>query len=70
MGLRFDWKLLDGFRHPLPWALSGGLNATNIADAVAISQATLVDVSSGVESEPGVKDVDKIAAFLQSVARL
>jgi phosphoribosylanthranilate isomerase len=70
MGLRFDWALLDGFNHPLPWALSGGLDADNIADAVGISGARLLDVSSGVEGAPGVKDVDKIAAFLQAVARL
>ncbi len=70
MGLRFDWSLLDGFVHPLPWALSGGLDAHNLADAVGISGARLLDVSSGVESAPGVKDADKIAAFLQAVARL
>lgn len=70
MGLRFDWRLLEGFDHPLPWALSGGLDAGNIADAVAVTGARLVDVSSGVENAPGVKDVDKIAAFLQATARL
>lgn len=70
MGLRFDWKLLDGFVHPLPWVLSGGLGARNVAEAVAVTGARLIDVSSGVESAPGVKDVDKIAAFLQSVDRL
>jgi phosphoribosylanthranilate isomerase len=70
MGLRFDWKLLDGFVHPLPWALSGGLDAANLADAVGITGARLADVSSGVESTPGIKDVDKIAAFLQSATRL
>jgi phosphoribosylanthranilate isomerase len=70
MGLRFDWKLLDGFHHPLPWALSGGLDAGNVADAVGITGARLLDISSGVESAPGIKDVDKIAAFLQAVARL
>jgi phosphoribosylanthranilate isomerase len=68
MGLRFDWGLLDGFRHPLPWALSGGLDAGNVTDAIGRTGALLVDVSSGVESAPGVKDVDKIAAFLQRVA--
>ena len=67
MGLRFDWALLDGFRHPLPWALSGGLDPTNVADAIRRTGAPLVDVSSGVESAPGVKDVDKIASFLQAV---
>ncbi len=66
MGVRFDWSLLDGFRHPLPWALSGGLDADNVAGAVARTGATLVDVSSGVEGAPGVKDVDKIAAFLKA----
>ena len=69
MGLRFDWSLLAGFRHPLPWALSGGLDADNVAEAIARTDASLVDVSSGVESAPGVKDVDKIAAFLQSARR-
>ena len=68
MGLRFDWRLLDGFAHPLPWALSGGLDAANIAEAVGITGARLVDVSSGVESAPGVKDVDKIAAFCKAVS--
>jgi phosphoribosylanthranilate isomerase len=67
MGLRFDWGLLDGFRHPLPWALSGGLDATNAGEAIRRTSAPLVDVSSGVESAPGVKDVDKIAAFLRAV---
>jgi len=70
MGLRFDWKLLDGFAHPLPWALSGGLDADNLAEAVGMTGAPLVDTSSGVERAPGVKDVDKIAAFLQAAARL
>lgn len=67
MGLRFDWTLLDGFRHPLPWVLSGGLEPSNVTEAIRRTGATLVDVSSGVESEPGVKDVDKIAAFLKAM---
>ncbi len=66
MGVRFDWGLLDGFRHPLPWALSGGLDADNIAEALRRTGTSLVDVSSGVERAPGVKDVDKIAAFLKA----
>ena len=66
MGLRFDWGVLQGFAHPLPWALSGGLTPANVTDAVAATAAPLVDVSSGVESVPGVKEVDKIAAFLQA----
>lgn len=70
MGVRFDWSLLDGYRHPLPWALSGGLDPENLPEAVRRTGASLVDVSSGVESAPGIKDVDKITAFLQAVARL
>ena len=69
MGLRFDWSLLDGFRHPLPWALSGGLDPVNVGEAIARTGAPLVDVSSGVERAPGVKDMDKIAAFLQATQR-
>ena len=67
MGLRFDWRLLDGVRHPLPWALSGGLDASNVAEAIARTGARLVDVSSGVESAPGIKDAARIAAFLAAV---
>ncbi|AIT05641.1 N-(5'-phosphoribosyl)anthranilate isomerase [Sphingomonas taxi] len=66
MGLRFDWALLDGFRHHLPWALSGGLDPANVGEAIARTGASLVDVSSGVESAPGVKDMDKIGAFLKA----
>ena len=69
-GLRFDWELLRGHRHPLPWALSGGLDANNIAEAVRVTNALLLDVSSGVESAPGIKDVDKIAAFLKAASNL
>jgi len=67
MGVRFDWTLLEGFRHPLPWALSGGLDPFNVTDATQRTGATLVDVSSGVESVPGIKDVAKIIAFLDAV---
>jgi phosphoribosylanthranilate isomerase len=69
MGLRFDWTLLQGHAHPLPWALSGGLTPDNVVEAIRVTGATAVDVSSGVESAPGVKDVDKIAAFLKAVAQ-
>lgn len=68
MGVRFDWSLLDGFRHPLPWALSGGLDAGNVGEAIRRTGATLVDVSSGVESARGVKDAARIKAFLEIVA--
>jgi phosphoribosylanthranilate isomerase len=70
MGIRFDWRLLAGFDHPLPWALSGGLDANNVTEAVGITGARLVDVSSGVESAPGVKDADKIAGFLSTATKL
>lgn len=69
-GLRFDWTILRNHRHVMPWALSGGLDADNIAEAVRMTGATLLDVSSGVESAPGVKDVDKITAFLQAASLL
>lgn len=69
LGVRFDWSLLDGFRHALPWALSGGLDAANVGEAIRRTGSTLVDVSSGVEDEPGAKNVDKIAAFLQAAAQ-
>ncbi len=68
MGVRFDWTLLEGYRHPLPWALSGGLDAVNVGEAVTMTGATLVDVSSGLESAPGIKDSAKISAFLAAVA--
>lgn len=68
-GTRFDWSLLAGHRHALPWGLAGGLTPANVAAAIAETGAPLVDVSSGVESEPGVKDVDKMTAFLKA-ARL
>lgn len=70
MGVRFDWTLLQGFQHPLPWALSGGLDPANVSEAAAMTGASIVDVSSGVESAPGIKDVDKIASFLKAVASL
>ncbi|MEO8723295.1 MAG: phosphoribosylanthranilate isomerase [Sphingobium sp.] len=69
-GIRFDWKLLDGLVHPLEWGLSGGLGPDNVAEAIRITRAPLVDVSSGVESVPGIKDVDKIAAFCKAVGSL
>ena len=62
----FDWTILAGRRLPLPWMLSGGLDAGNVAAAVAASGARAVDVSSGVESAPGRKDPARIAAFLRA----
>ncbi len=68
--LAFDWNLLAGRTWPLPWMLSGGLDAANVAAAVATSGAPAVDVSSGVEARPGDKDPAKIGAFLGAVASL
>jgi len=68
--LSFDWQLLAGRTWPSPWMLSGGLTPENLAEAVRISGARVVDVSSGVESQPGVKDPAKIAAFLAQASRL
>ncbi len=65
-GVRFDWSLLAGHRHAAEWGLAGGLSPDNVAEAIRATGAPLVDVSSGVESTPGVKDVDKIAAFLKA----
>lgn len=65
-GLSFDWALLKGREFPLPWLLSGGLNEANVAEAIRISGARMVDVSSGVESAPGVKDPTLIEAFIKA----
>jgi len=67
-GLAFDWQLIAGRKWRLPWMLSGGLNAALLAEAVRISGASAVDVSSGVERRPGEKDPAKIREFL-AVAR-
>ena len=61
---RFEWSLLAGREWALPWILSGGLDADNVAEAIAATGAAAVDVSSGVERERGVKDVGMIGAFI------
>ena len=66
--LSFDWSLLAGRSWPCPWMLSGGLNPGNVAEAIRVSGAPAVDVSSGVESAPGVKDPVRIKAFLRAVS--
>lgn len=63
-GLTFDWTLLRGFRTGLPWILAGGLDAGNVAAAIRLTGAAGVDTSSGVEDRPGVKNPDKIRAFI------
>lgn len=69
MGLRFDWRLLDGYRAGRAWGLSGGLDPDNVDEAIRVTRAPLVDVSSGVESAPGIKDMDKIIAFCKAVVQ-
>ncbi len=66
--LAFDWELIAGETWSKPWLLAGGLDAGNVGEAVRISGAVAVDVSSGVEDAPGVKNPDKIREFL-AVAR-
>jgi phosphoribosylanthranilate isomerase len=63
-GIAFDWDLLAKKQWPLPWMLSGGLTADNLPQAVAVTEAACVDVSSGVEERRGVKSPEKIARFL------
>lgn len=65
-GLAFDWRLLVGRKWLKPWMLAGGLTPDNVAQAVRLTGARQVDVASGVESAPGVKDAGKIAAFVQA----
>jgi phosphoribosylanthranilate isomerase len=63
LGLSFDWSLLAGWKAPVAWGLAGGISPANVAEALAATGAPLVDVSSGVESAPGIKDPSLIAAF-------
>jgi len=63
-GLPFDWRLIAGRRWPVPWMLAGGLTPANVAEAIRLTGARQVDVSSGVESAPGVKDAALIGAFI------
>jgi phosphoribosylanthranilate isomerase len=66
LGKPFDWRLLENLDPGVPFMLSGGLDAANVADALTITRAPAVDVSSGVERAPGEKDPDKIRAFIQA----
>ena len=68
--LALDWRLLAGTAWPIPWMLSGGLDADNVAEAVRVSGARGLDVSSGVEDRPGLKSPDKIRAFLTAAKAL
>ncbi len=66
-GQAFDWSLLEGFRHDYPLTLAGGLNIDNVRRAMAIRQWFALDVSSGVEQSPGIKDENKLTAFVEAV---
>ncbi|MFN3231416.1 MAG: phosphoribosylanthranilate isomerase [Alphaproteobacteria bacterium] len=65
-GLSFDWRLLSDEVWPVPWFLAGGLTAENVSVAIMKTGARFVDVSSGVEDEPGKKNPDKIRAFVEA----
>jgi phosphoribosylanthranilate isomerase len=69
LGARFDWTLLAGRRFRRPWLLAGGLDPWNLAEAVQQSGAPIVDVSSGVERGPGLKDPALITAFLDAARK-
>ena len=66
-GLRIDWAMLKGVRPALPWMLAGGLDPENVGDALALTRAPAVDVSSGVENAPGAKDAGRMTAFCTAV---
>lgn len=70
-GVSFDWSLLSGRKYwTKPWMLAGGLNANNVADAITQTGTVQVDVASGVETAPGVKDPDLMTAFCQAARRV
>ena len=68
-GLAFDWRLIAGRRWPVPWMLAGGLTPENVGEAIRLTGARQVDVSSGVESAPGVKDTGQIARFIKAAGK-
>lgn len=68
--MSFDWKILAGRDVPVPWMLAGGLTADNVAQAIRITDAPIVDVSSGVEATRGVKSVGLIRSFLERVRKI
>lgn len=68
-GLTFDWRLLAGRKYwGLPWMLAGGLTPENVAEAIRMTGARQVDVASGVESAPGVKDEDLVTRFIEAAS--
>lgn len=65
-GVSFDWRLISARRWSKPWMLAGGLTPDNVAEAIALTGARQVDVSSGVEASPGIKDAGLIRGFIQA----
>jgi phosphoribosylanthranilate isomerase len=68
--LPFDWGIMRGWTAPGPWLLAGGLTVANVTEAMRVTGAAAIDVSSGVESAPGVKEPELIRAFVQQVRRV
>ncbi|NVP54080.1 phosphoribosylanthranilate isomerase [Mycoplana rhizolycopersici] len=68
-GVSFDWTLMDALDGSVDYMLSGGLNKDNVGEAVAVTRAPGIDVSSGVESAPGVKDIGRMEEFFEAVRR-
>ena len=69
-GIEFDWNLISNSIWQIPWMLSGGLDATNVSQAVKISGAKIVDISSGIENSPGQKDIEKINSFMNALREI
>lgn len=67
LGVPFDWNLLEGLKLDVPFMVSGGMNSDNVAEAMRVTRAPGVDISSGVESAPGVKDPGMIRDFIRAV---
>ncbi|MEM0949987.1 MAG: phosphoribosylanthranilate isomerase [Pseudomonadota bacterium] len=67
-GLSFDWRIIAGRRWPVPWMLAGGLSPDNVSEAIRLTGAQQVDVSSGVEAAPGQKNPDLIRAFMKAAS--
>jgi len=65
--LNFDWNFLKGFKFECPWLLAGGLTGENVKEAIKLTGANQLDLSSGVEKTPGRKDEDKISLFMSSI---
>ena len=65
-GVQFDWRLIAGRRWPVPWMLAGGLTPENVAEGIRLTGTSQVDVASGVESAPGIKDPATVRRFVEA----